>query len=134
MKDFIKKHYLLVTNIICFIWVAMCFVSENIVFKLGISIVFMVWNIFAVNYIIAICLSIFIIAMNIAAFIAVKKDEEIAILAAMFGGILGAFISTYVTNENYQYKKAINVLFTISVWIIIWLLASIMAYSYYGYP
>ena len=134
MKEFVKKHYLLVTNIICFIWVAMCFVSENIVFRLGISIVFMVWNIFAVNYIIAICLSTFIIAMNIAAFIAVKKDEEIAILAAMFGGILGAFISTYVTNENYQYKKAINVLFTISVWIIIWILASIMAYSYYGYP
>lgn len=134
MKDFIKKHYLLVTNIICFIWVAMCFVSENIVFRLGISIVFTVWSIFADNYIIAICLSTVIIAMNIAAFIAVKKDEEIAILSSIFGGILGAFISTYATNKNYQYKKAINVLFNISVWIFIWAFASIAAYSYYGYP
>ncbi len=134
MKEFIKKHYLLVTNIICFIWVAMCFVSENIIFRLGISIVYAVYFIFAVNFIVAICFSVFIIAMNIISFISVKKDKGTAIIPAVFGGILGAFISTYATNENYRYKKAVNVLFNISVWIFIWLLASIMAYSYYGYP
>ncbi len=133
MKEFIKKHYLLVPNILFPVLIVLTFVNK-IVFEHGLLISYVFYIIFVINIVVTICFSAFIIAMNITAFIAVKKDKGIAIVSALLGGILGAFISTRTANKNYRYKKTVNLLFNISAWIFIWALASIEAYGYYGYP
>ncbi len=133
MKEFIKKHYLLVTNILCFILGAMNFAS-HFVYELCFVILYVLYFIFMENIVIAICFLSFIIAMNVIAFNSVKKDEGAAVILALFGGIIGAFISAHTANKDYRYKKVLNLLFNIFVWIFIWAFVSIIAHDYYGYP
>lgn len=134
MKEFIYKHYLLVTNIICFIWTALCFAGENIIFRLGVGIVFIGYGLFAVNTVVSALAAAYVIAVNIISFILLKKDKRSAVVWAVFGGSAGAMLSAHIVNKGYRYKKAVNIIFSINIWILIWAAVSCIAYGYYGYP
>lgn len=134
MKEFIHKHYLLVTNVICFVWTALCFAGENFIFKLGMSIVFVVYAVFAINIIIAAAACIYMIIINIAAFRSVRNNRGSAVVQALLGGSAGAFFAAYLSNDNYDHIKAVTVIFNVHAWVIVWMVVSCAAYSFYGYP
>lgn len=71
-------------------------------------------------------LGIFVLIFNIAAMIAVLKDKPAAgvILSLPFGG-LGAVIGL-LFNPSYKYKIAVKTIFSIQLWLVIWVFASLI--------
>ena len=71
-------------------------------------------------------LGIFVLIFNIIAMIAVLKDKPAAgvILSLPFGG-LGAAIGL-LFNPSYEYKIAVKIIFSIQLWLVIWVFASLI--------
>ncbi len=134
MKDFIKKHYLFITNIICAIIVSMCFFVEDIAAAgLGIALLAMIF--FNTEFLIILAMTIFFFTMNIVAYNIIEKDEITGIIPAIFGGAIGAFAAVCTVNRNYRGRKIINAVFAIFVWTCIWIAVSILLYEcgYYNF-
>lgn len=72
-------------------------------------------------YIITLPVSLLIfIILNIAAFVAVKKDKNAAGLTlAILCGSLGALVGT-LFNRDYKYAKALRIIFNAHIWICVW--------------
>ena len=59
-------------------------------------------------------------ALNIAAFITVKKNKNAAGLTlSILYGFLGAFVGTFF-NRNYTYTKAVRIIFNAHIWALVW--------------
>lgn len=66
-----------------------------------------------------------IIILNIAAFVAVNEDKNIAGLTlAIPYGSLGALVGT-LFNRDYKYAKAVRIIFNAHIWICVWGICSI---------
>ena len=76
-----------------------------------------------------------ILAMNIAAYIMVKRNNEVGIIPAFFGGIIGGALSVYLENREYIGKAFIKVLFKIFIWICIMAVFSVWLFhvGYYDF-
>lgn len=59
------------------------------------------------------------LAMNIAAYIMIKKNSEAGIIPAFFGGIIGAELAVHIENREFVGKLFIKILFKIFIWICI---------------
>ena len=131
MKEFIKKHYLLVTNIVCAIIVSMCFFGENIA-ACGLAVPLLAMIFFCTKFLIILAITVFFFTMNIVAYNAVEKNESKGIIPAVFGGAIGAFAAVHTVNRSYRAKKIINIIFTVFVWFCVWIAVSFLLYEY-GY-
>lgn len=133
MKEFIKKHYLLVTNIVCLILVSMAFFVEGIA-ALGLVIVLLVYiSIGTDEFLILSAIVIFLLVMNNLAYNAIKKDKLVGIIPAVLGGTIGAFAAVRNENPDYRAKKVIHILFTILIWACVWVALSYLLYNYSYY-
>lgn len=133
MKEFIKKHYLLVTNIVCLILVSMAFFVEGIA-ALGLVIVLLVYiSIGTDEFLILSAIVIFLLVMNNLAYNAIKKDKLAGIIPAVLGGTIGAFAAVRNENPDYRAKKVIHILFTILIWACVWVALSYLLYNYSYY-
>lgn len=105
-----------VRHIIDFIGIAltmMLFFSE----RLATSIYFLL----IIGYLLLL-VSFFVIipiflAINIAAYIMIKKNNEAGIIPAFFGGIIGAELAVHLENREYDGRVFIRVFFKIFIWI-----------------
>lgn len=59
------------------------------------------------------------LAMNIAAYIMVKRNNEAGIIPAFFGGIIGAALAVHLENREYACRVIIKAIFKIFIWICI---------------
>ncbi|MBQ8177540.1 MAG: hypothetical protein IJ035_10965 [Oscillospiraceae bacterium] len=135
MKDFIKKHYLLVTNIVCLTLVSMAFFVEGIA-ALGFVIVLLVFILVGTDeFLILSAIVIFLLVMNNLAYSAIKKDKLAGIIPAVLGGTIGAFAAVRTENPDYRAKKVINVFFSILMWACVWIALSTLLYfmRYYDF-
>lgn len=57
------------------------------------------------------------LAMNIAAYIMIKKNNEAGIIPAFFGGIIGAELAVHLENREFVGKLFIKILFKMFIWI-----------------
>ena len=67
-----------------------------------------------------------ILAMNITAYIMVKRNNEVGIIPAFFGGIIGGVLSVYLENREYTGKAFIKALFKIFIWICVMAVLSVL--------
>lgn len=111
--NFFGRHIYLVTNIIGFALTMMLFFSE----RLATSIYFLL----IIGYLLLL-VSFFVIipiflAINISAYIMIKKNNEAGIIPAFFGGIIGAELAVHLENREYDGRVFIRVFFKIFIWI-----------------
>ena len=66
------------------------------------------------------------LAMNIAAYIMVKRNNEAGIIPAFFGGIIGAELAVHIENPEYAGRVFIKVFFKIFIWICVVALLSVL--------
>ncbi|MBD5140318.1 MAG: hypothetical protein HDT25_02720 [Ruminococcus sp.] len=70
--------------------------------------------------------SVLLIGLNVAAMIAVLKNKSAAgVITSFLSGGFGAIIGT-LFNQSYECKKAVKVIFSIQMWILIWAYVSFM--------
>ena len=58
-----------------------------------------------------------ILAMNIAAYIMIGRDNEAGIIPAFFGGIIGAELAVHIENPEYSGSVFIKAIFKIFIWV-----------------
>ncbi|MDE6709723.1 MAG: hypothetical protein K2J76_04460 [Oscillospiraceae bacterium] len=113
MRDKVKKAlpYIIVNLIGAVLAVLSCFNGV-----IAVIVVFTV--VIPSAYIIPLPVSLLIfITLNIAAFVAVKKDKNAAGLTlAILCGSLGALVGT-LFNRDYKYAKAVRIIFNAHIWI-----------------
>ena len=124
MKDFIKKHYLFVTNIICAIFVAMTFFVG--IFAVAGFICWLWCNLFFRYGGI-----LFLVLTNVFAFFAVKENKHIrSVVLSILLGFVGSFIAVNTVNFSLKTERAIKIIFSIFVWLFVWIWISfLLAYS-----
>lgn len=123
-----------VRHIIDFIGIAltmMLFFSE----RLATSIYFLL----IIGYLLLL-VSFFVIipiflAINIAAYIMIKKNNEAGIIPAFFGGIIGAELAVHLENREFVGKLFIKILFKMFIWICIMAVFSVWLFhvGYYHF-
>ncbi len=67
-----------------------------------------------------------ILAMNIAAYIMIGRDNEAGVIPAFFGGIIGAELAVHIENPEYAGRVFIKVFFKIFIWICVVALLSVL--------
>lgn len=119
MLDIIKRH---IIDIIGIALAVLMFFSEGftefILYILLFEYVFLQLGYFAIIPI--------ILAMNITAYIMVKRNNEVGIIPAFFGGIIGGVLSVYLENREYTGKAFIKALFKIFIWICVMAVLSVL--------
>ncbi|MDE6594415.1 MAG: hypothetical protein K2K44_00210 [Oscillospiraceae bacterium] len=121
MLDFIKKHPCIAVSIVGFFAILLDFLSGQFA-AYG-------WVLFFLFLIALHLLGIFVLIFNIAAMIAVSNDKPVAgvIFSLLLGGF-GAFIAT-LFNPSYEKEKAVKVIFSIQLWLVIWAVVSFMLFE-----
>ena len=115
MKEFIKNHYLLVTNIICAIFVAMTFFIG--IFAVA-GFVCWMWHELFFRY----GGILFLLLINVFAFLAVKNNKHIlSVVLSILLGFVGSFIAVNTVNFNLKTEKIIKIIFSIFVWFFVWI-------------
>ena len=66
------------------------------------------------------------LAINIAAYIMIKKNNEAGIIPAFFGGIIGAELAVHIENREFVGKLFIKILFKMFIWICVVVLLSVL--------
>lgn len=66
------------------------------------------------------------LAINIAAYIMIGRDNEAGVIPAFFGGIIGAELAVHIENPEYAGRVFIKVLFKIFIWICVVVLLSVL--------
>ena len=67
-----------------------------------------------------------ILAMNITAYIMVKRNNEAGIIPAFFGGIIGAELAVHIENREFVGGVFIKAIFKIFIWICVVALLSVL--------
>lgn len=121
MLAFIKKHPCIAISIVGLFAILLDFLIEQFA-ELGGAMGFIL--LFFISFFPL--LGIFVLIFNIAAMIAVLKGKPAAgvILSLPFGG-LGAVIGL-LFNPSYEYKIAVKTIFSIQLWLVIWVVASLI--------
>ena len=118
-KNFFVRH------IIDFIGIALTvlvFISEK--FAESVSIFLLVgYVLWLMGYFVIIPI---FLAINIAAYIMIKKNNEAGIIPAFFGGIIGAELAVHIENPEYAGRVFIKVFFKIFIWICVVVLLSVL--------
>ena len=124
MKEFVKKHYIFITNIVCAIFVTMTFFIG--IFAVAVFIFWLWCNLFFRYGGI-----LFLMLTNIYAFFAVKENKHIiSVVLSILLGFVGSFIAVNTVNFSLKTEKTIKVLFNIFVWFFVWIWISfLLAYS-----
>lgn len=119
IKNFIKKHLCWAVAAVGILAILLDFFSEQFA-AYGFVLIVLIVLFFGI-------VGIFVLIFNIAAFAAVVNDKPTAgvILSLPFGG-LGAMIGL-LSNPSYEKEKAVKVIFSVQLWILIW-----AAVSYYA--
>ncbi len=75
------------------------------------------------------------LAINIAAYIMIKKNNEAGIIPAFFGGIIGAELAVHLENREFVGKLFIKILFKMFIWICIMAVFSVWLFhvGYYHF-
>lgn len=119
MLDIIKRH---IIDIIGIALTVLMFFSEGftefILYILLFGYVFLQLGYFAIIPI--------ILAMNITAYIMVKRNNEVGVIPAFFGGIIGAELAVHIENPEYAGGVFIKAIFKIFIWICVVALLSVL--------
>lgn len=114
-----------VRHIIDFIGIALTvlvFISEKFAESVSIFLL-MGYVLWLMGYFVIIPI---ILAMNIAAYIMIGRDNEAGVIPAFFGGIIGAELAVHIENREYAGRVFIKVLFKIFIWICVVVLLSVL--------
>ena len=114
-----------VRHIIDFIGIALTvlvFISEKFAESVSIFLL-MGYVLWLMGYFVIIPI---ILAMNIAAYIMIGRDNEAGIIPAFFGGIIGAELAVHLENREFVGKLFIKVFFKIFIWICVVVLLSVL--------
>lgn len=124
MEEFVKKHYIFITNIVCAIFVTMTFFIG--IFAVAGFICWLWCNLFFRYGGI-----LFLMLTNIFAFFAVKENKHIiSVVLSILLGFVGSFIAVNTVNFSLKTEKTIKVIFNIFVWFFVWIWISfLLAYS-----
>ena len=118
---FIKKHPCIAVSIVGLFAILLDFLIEQFA-EFGGALCFIF--LFFISFFPL--LGIFVLIFNIAAMLAVANNKIVAgvILSLPFGG-LGAVIGL-LFNPSYEYKIAVKTIFSIQLWLVIWVFASLI--------
>ncbi|MDE6747439.1 MAG: hypothetical protein K2J72_12520 [Oscillospiraceae bacterium] len=120
--DFIGKHPCVAISIVGILLILLSFFIGQLA-AYGFALFFLLY-----------LAGIVLVVINIAAMLLVTYDKPAAgvILSLPFGG-LGAMIGL-LFNPSYDKEKAVKIIFSIQLWIVIWALASfiLFALDYYS--
>lgn len=130
--DFIKKHPYIIINTCGLLLVLLCFFAEPVA-NFGASVVFIVELIFITKFSVLIFTTIFLLAVNVAAFYQTESGSPgNGVALSVFGGSLGAFAAVHTVNKKHEKAKIINVIFNIHLFISAYLAVSVLLYQF-GY-
>lgn len=121
--DFIKKAYpFIIVNLLGAAAVLLTLYNGGLFYALGFI------SLFVVLFVISGFGLVISLVLNIAAFLTVIHDKNIAgLILSLFGGPLGALIGV-LANKDYKYAKVVIIIFNAYIWTIPWAVASV----YYG--
>ena len=66
------------------------------------------------------------LAMNITAYIMIRRDNDAGVIPAFFGGIIGAELAVHIENPEYSGRVFIKVIFKIFIWICVIAVLSVL--------
>ncbi len=118
MKEFVKKHYLLVTNIIFAIAYAIFWIFDLTFLDYWLFIADMIFFVRNIVYGNAAIFLPILITMNILSYTTVKAGKKSGVVLSALLGFIGGFIAVHTVKKDYFGAKAINVFFSIYFWII----------------
>lgn len=118
-KNFFVRH------IIDFIGIALTvlvFISEKFAESVSVFLL-MGYVLWLMGYFVIIPI---ILAMNIAAYIMIGRDNKAGVIPAFFGGIIGAELAVHIENPEYAGRVFIKAIFKIFIWICVVVLLSVL--------
>ena len=115
--DFIEKHPCIAISIVGILLILLSFFIEQLA-AYGLFVFLLLY-----------LAGVILVVINIAAMLLVANDMSAAgvILSLLFGG-LGAMIGL-LFNPSYDKEKAVKIIFSIQLWLVIWALASAILYA-----